>query len=358
MKVTIVSLYYNKNIKSGSNLRFEETLKNLLLLNKLNKVIVLDDQIPDFIDQTFITTIKNPINKLRIMRRLYIYIKLNQILNKLKPNIIINDFTPIPLKALNKHIHYQLIHDLRDWNNIRKNLFIKIFRYIQLNQWKKTKNIIAVSNFTKNEIVSKTKKNPSNILVSYNGIDKIPKKLIKFENRKIDVLCVAPFEERKNHITLIKSLNNLKNNNIYINCCFVGKDRGYLKYISKNIKYYKLEKIVTINTSINTSEQLLDFYNNSKILSFPSVYEGFGIPLIEALSHGTKVLCSNIPPFKEVCKQFALYHEPFDYLRLSSLISDELNNPPNSIKMQKYVNQNFLWSKNINQMIDLMYKKN
>ena len=77
MKVTIVSLYYNKNIKSGSNLRFEETLKNLLLLNKLNKVIVLDDQIPDFIDQTFITTIKNPINKLRIMRRLYIYIKLN-----------------------------------------------------------------------------------------------------------------------------------------------------------------------------------------------------------------------------------------------------------------------------------------
>ena len=214
MKVTIISLYYNKNIKSGSNLRFEETIKVLLLLNKLNKVIVLDDQIPDFIDQKFVTTIKNPIKKIRIIRRLYLYVKLNDVLNKLKPNIIINDFTPIPLKALNKHIHYQLIHDLRDWNNIRKNLFIKIFRYIQLNQWKKTKNIIAVSKFTKNQIIDKTKKNPSNILVSYNGVEKIPKKLIKFENRKIDVLCVAPFEERKNHITLIKSINNLKNKNI------------------------------------------------------------------------------------------------------------------------------------------------
>ena len=160
-------------------------------------MIVLNDQIPDFIDKKFVITINNPIKKLRIFRRLYLYIKLTNILNKLTESIVINDFSPIPLKALNNHIHYQLIHDLRDWNNIRKNLFFKIFKYVQLLQWKKTKNIIAVSNFTKNEIIAKTNKNPLNILVSYNGVEKIPKKIIKFENRKIDVLCVAPFEERK-----------------------------------------------------------------------------------------------------------------------------------------------------------------
>ena len=73
---------------------------------------------------------------------------------------------------------------------------------------KKNKNIIAVSNFTKNEIIAKTNKNPLNILVSYNGVEKIPK-IIKFENRKIDVLCVAPLK-KENHITLIKSYIILK----------------------------------------------------------------------------------------------------------------------------------------------------
>tara|TARA_Y100001970_G_C14077670_1_gene772926 strand:- start:49 stop:1125 length:1077 start_codon:yes stop_codon:yes gene_type:complete len=358
MKVSIVSLYYNKNIKSGSNLRFEETIKVLLSLNRLNKVIVLNDQIPNFIDKKFVITIENPLKKIKIYRRIFLYNKLNHILNNLPPNIVINDFTPIPLKALNKHIHYQLIHDLRDWNNIRKNLFIKIFKYIQLIQWKQTKRIIAVSNFTKDEIIIKTNKNPFDILVSYNGVEKIPSNVIKFQNRKIDVLCVAPFEERKNHITLIKSLNLLKNNNIFINCQFIGTDRGYLKRIKENIKYYGLDEIITINTNIKSPEKLLNLYNNSKILSFPSIYEGFGIPLIEALSHGTKVVCSNIPPFKEVCKNYASYHDPFDYLELSSLILDELKNPPNALDMQKFVNNNYLWSKNIKEMINLMYKKN
>ena len=125
------------------------------------------------------------------------------------------------------------------------------------------------------------------------------------------------FEERKPYY-LDKILHNLKRNNVFITCFFIGKDRGYLKHIIEQIKYYDLEQIITINTTINTSEKLLSFYNDSKILAFPSIYEGFGIPLIEALSYGTKVLCSNIPPFKEVCKEYALYHEPFDYLELSS----------------------------------------
>ncbi len=352
MKISIISLYYDKNIKSGSNIRFEETIRILLKMKVLNKIIVVNDQKPDFVRDINTIFIKKLNLKNHFINRIYLYFKLCFVIKNLEKNIIINDFFPVPVYLLKKHYYYQLIHDLRDWNNIRNSYFIKFIRYFQLNQWKKSYKIITVSNFTKNQLIERTKKNPKDIIVSYNGVREISNNIKAYKERKIDILCVSPFESRKNHITLIKAINLLHKNKIKINCIFIGKDRGLLKEIKNLVDLYDLHQLIEIKTNIDSQDQLLSFYNNSKILCFPSIYEGFGIPIIEAFASGTKVVCSNIKPFKEICKNFAKYHDPFDYDCLSNIIQDELKKKPNFLKLQNHVSRNFIWKDNISKMVN------
>jgi len=66
-------------------------------------------------------------------------------------------------------------------------------------------------------------------------------------------------------------------------------------------------------------------YQNSVGFVFPSVSEGFGLPGLEAISCGTLVLASDIPVFKEVYGQSALYFNPFDFTSIEKVMKDALN---------------------------------
>ena len=146
------SLYYRNLLSTGANKRFENFIFNFhdsMGDNDNIIVVVKKNHIPDcFKKINKVSFIEVPFFPL--FDRLFSYIYLSIIFSRISNSIVVSDFMPIPNRALSRHIHYQLIHDLRDWNNIRKNLFIKIFKYIQLIQWKQTKRIIAVSNFKKN----------------------------------------------------------------------------------------------------------------------------------------------------------------------------------------------------------------
>ena len=76
---------------------------------------------------------------------------------------------PIPLSALSKHIHLQLVHDIRNFTEFKRfNYFGRLF---QKWQWGKCQNIITVSDFSKNELVKNCNIDSENIVVSPNGID-------------------------------------------------------------------------------------------------------------------------------------------------------------------------------------------
>jgi glycosyltransferase involved in cell wall biosynthesis len=59
-----------------------------------------------------------------------------------------------------------------------------------------------------------------------------------------------------------------------------------------------------------SDEEILALYRNAVALVFPSLYEGFGIPPLEAMTLGCPVLASRIPPIEEVCGDSALYFDP------------------------------------------------
>ena len=59
------------------------------------------------------------------------------------------------------------------------------------------------------------------------------------------------------------------------------------------------------------------------MLLFPSLYEGFGLPIVEALQRGSEVICSDIPVFHEIAGENAIYFDPFNPLFLAQVISEK-----------------------------------
>lgn len=66
--------------------------------------------------------------------------------------------------------------------------------------------------------------------------------------------------------------------------------------------------------------QLVALYRNARALIFPSLYEGFGIPPLEAMRFGLPVIAADIPPVREVCGDAALFHDPTDVGALATLM--------------------------------------
>ena len=77
------------------------------------------------------------------------------------------------------------------------------------------------------------------------------------------------------------------------------------------IGFKKLREKVLIYSNVNDS-QLCDIYNQAKALIYPSLYEGFGIPLLEAMACGCPIIASKIPSTLEIAEQIPFYFKPGD----------------------------------------------
>lgn len=98
-----------------------------------------------------------------------------------------------------------------------------------------------------------------------------------------------------------------------------------------------------IHLPIRSENFLANLYSNAVGFVYPSIYEGFGIPIVEAMSLGCPVLCSDIPPFKEVAGNSAIYFNPHDPTELESAMIRLMKNE--NIR-NKYKKLGLLQSKN------------
>ena len=244
------------------------------------------------------------------------------------------------------------LHDLRHlyWSFAKykkffNNLYCKIFL-------KNIDQFIAVSKATKSEIISLLQY--KNITVIENGIDQNTYKKIgkynqnyikkKYKISKEFILSVGHFELRKNYLNLILSFKKLENKNlqlVIIGNANSGKEKNYKKKIIETINYYKLNDQVKLISNLNDKEVKI-FYKMSKLFVFPSIYEGFGIPLLEAMVFNKKILASNITPFKEILKfNQNTFFDPHNTNDLYKKIKKNIDNffvPKNNYKsmLKKY----------------------
>jgi glycosyltransferase involved in cell wall biosynthesis len=112
------------------------------------------------------------------------------------------------------------------------------------------------------------------------------------------------------------------NKNLYLYCVGGGEFNSEEKNLISKLKLSDKVKYYPINLNYN----LGNFYSNAKVFIFPSLYEGFGIPLLEAMNFKCSIACSNTSSFKEVAGDCAFYFDPTDQESIFKAIQDALSN--------------------------------
>ena len=114
----------------------------------------------------------------------------------------------------------------------------------------------------------------------------------------------------KNHDNLLKALHELKNSHgLLVNCVLTGFDYEGGYPLNKKIMEYRLEDQVKVIGYV-TSEEIKHIYSKAKMLCFPSLFEGFGMPPVESMAIGCPVVCSNTTSLPEVVGDAALLFDP------------------------------------------------
>ena len=159
----------------------------------------------------------------------------------------------------------------------------------------------------------------------------------KYKLPKHFLLNVGTIEPRKNALNIVKALHQHKiETPLYI----IGRNTPYAEEIKAYITLHQLEKQVHILHQVS-NEELPVFYQLAQVFIYPSTFEGFGIPIIEALYSGTPVITSKGSCFSESGGEHSLYVEVGHIEALahaiSSLINDENKRQTMSQKGLEYV---------------------
>ncbi len=224
--------------------------------------------------------------------------------------------------------------------------------------------IICISENTKKDLVDYYDVDKNKIYVIYLGVSpdfkKITNKNIKekFLNKKNIkkpyLLYVGGRDKYKNFLTFIKAYCNL--NELNLDIIVVGGG----KFTEKEIDLFKKLNIKNKihNLDFVSNEELILLYNCATAFVFPSLYEGFGIPLLEAMACGTPVATSNSSSLPEVAGNSALYFNPKDINNMTEVIKQVILEGRNSnrIKLGLSRVKNFTWEKTAKETLSV-YKK-
>ncbi|MDO5760565.1 MAG: glycosyltransferase family 1 protein [Bacteroidota bacterium] len=225
------------------------------------------------------------------------------------------------------------IHDLifmvhPDWYSPIDILFYKrkFFHSVKM-----ADHIIAISECTKRDIIRFAKVKESKIEVIYQSFNPIFAKGVgeeekqkirqKYSLPKEFILNVGTIERRKNILLVVKAIKELEQySNKDIHLVIVGRKTEYTKEISNYIEKNNLQaKIHIINGVL--FEELRVIYSMASLFVYPSIYEGFGIPIIEAMANRLPVIACKGSCLEEAGGDYSLYVENNDVKAMAEAIN-------------------------------------
>ena len=219
------------------------------------------------------------------------------------------------------------IHDLAFLTHPKS--FSKIFQiyYSLLIPYniKRAGQIITISEASKKEIIDIFPQVKDKINIVVLGIDK-KYGIVKDLKKKKQILYVGSINERKNLIGAIESFERLPKELDY-SLVIVGNFFDIFS-LSKKMKEVlfraKKNNKIIFKQGLDDNALIVE-YNVSRILIFPSFYEGFGLPPLEAMACGTPVITSNLSSMPEVCGDAALYVDPYNIEDITSKMEILIN---------------------------------
>ena len=214
------------------------------------------------------------------------------------------------------------VHDLafllfpRTFNRLNR-LYLSLLTRLSV---RRADRVIAVSSNTKNDIVRLLGVAPDKVVVVHHGVEPIFRKISdtseieSFKRRRglpdRYVLFIGTLEPRKNIQTLLVAFANLKKRSNVPHKLVIGGARGWLwNEILATIERLELQQDVVLPGYLPLDEEPL-WYNGADLFVYPSLYEGFGFPALEAMACGTPVVTSNSSSLPEVVGDCGVLVDP------------------------------------------------
>lgn len=202
----------------------------------------------------------------------------------------------------------------------------RLLSWITLMRAAKATKVIAVSQQTKTDFLNRFKLKSDKVVVIPNALPHLPEVQPGVSQYGDYILTVGRVEARKNPVTAIKAFALIAPNYPKLKLVFAGS-MGYQADAAKElVKTVGLEDRVEFLGFVNNI-QLANLYLHAKLVLFPSLYEGFGLPVLEAFHYGIPVVASNTPAVAEVAGNGALLINPVDALEVSQAIVRLLEEP-------------------------------
>ncbi len=182
------------------------------------------------------------------------------------------------------------------------------------------RHLIAVSQFTKQEIIKKLGVRPEKITVIYEGVESgwdrpLAPSDYKRIRRKFNLpqsylLFVSTLQPRKNIVRLIRAFKKVTKENPSLSLVIVGKKGWGYEEIFNTVDELGLQTKVRFLGYVERND-LRVLYAGAKAFCLPSLHEGFGLPVLEAMSLGTPVIISNCSSLPEIGGRAAIYFDPY-----------------------------------------------
>lgn len=257
----------------------------------------------------------------------------------------------------------------------------------KLNNWTKysvinARKIIAISESTKNDIIKEYNVEPEKIKVVYPGIkpkfmkssysESKQQLFDKYGISKNFILFVGTLQPRKNIVSLIEAFKQVKSqksthstssgqevksqNEDDLELVIIGKKGWMYEEILKRPGELGIEDKVKFLDFV-PDEDLGFFYENAICYVLPSLYEGFGLPVLEAMNHGCPVITSNISSLPEAGGDAAIYADPKNPADIAEKINKLINNKSlRSELIQKGYKQvkKFSWEKSARETLQVL----
>lgn len=323
MQIVVNTRLLLKNKLEGIGWFSYETLKRITQNNPDVHFVFLFDRHydEDFIFSDNITPlIISPQARHPILFYLWFEHSVAGVLNKLKPDLFLSPDGYLSLNAKSKQL--AVIHDI-NFEHYPKDvpwLVRKYYRYFFPKFARKASRIATVSEFSKKDIVSQYKISPDKIDVVYDGCNELfkpsNKETIKATKDKYSKGCdyflfVGSLQPRKNIVRLFQAFEKFKStSSSNVQLVIVGEKYYWTKEIKQTYLHSKFKNDI-IFTGRLSSEALNEVVGSALAMVYVPYFEGFGIPILEAMNCDVPVITSNITSMPEVAKDAAVLVDPF-----------------------------------------------
>lgn len=315
----------------------------------------------------------------RLMRK-YNYVKKKYIEKKMNKKSAFNNFSSFDayLSPFNPQSEEIYNSNIKKFTMIYDIIPIKFpFYYLELNYDNWYKNLIkqlnkndyyfTISNNTKEDIINTSYVDEKKIITSYIGPSQQVKhnkeiqyiKLkYKIPEEKKYIFSLCSLEPRKNIIFSIEAFISFIEKNEIQDLVFVlggSAWKSFLYVLEKKIQSFANIKDSIIFIGYVDDEDISTLYSNSEMLIYPSLYEGFGMPILEAMQNGIPVIASNTSSMPEVLGNAGILINPYDKNELINAIEQVYFNI--SLR-EKMINDGykqadkFKWSKSVNTIVE------